>query len=208
MCRFYLHISFFYLDLDRDKSKKTVQNTDMYKLTLKEYKSLFDKLYTSLCLFANSYLKNLEVSKDIVQEVFIKIWEDKIEFQNENTIKSYLYTAVKNKSLDYLKSKYVKTTEHFSISEMEKLETEPFFLREVVILETSSIIENAINTLPNKCAQIIKLSIKDFTNAEIAEELGISVNTVKTQKKIGYKRLKPLLKDYFILIAFIFESTN
>ncbi|WP_372793418.1 RNA polymerase sigma-70 factor [Lutibacter sp.] len=180
----------------------------MYKLTLKEYKSLFDKLYTSLCLFANSYLKNLEVSKDIVQEVFIKIWEDKIEFQNENTIKSYLYTSVKNKSLDYLKSKYVKTTEHFSISEMEKLETEPFFLREMVILETSSIIENAINTLPNKCAQIIKLSIKDFTNAEIAEELGISVNTVKTQKKIGYKRLKPLLKDYFILIAFIFESTN
>jgi RNA polymerase sigma-70 factor (ECF subfamily) len=150
----------------------------------------------------------LEVSKDIVQEVFIKIWEDKIEFQNENTIKSYLYTAVKNKSLDYLKSKYVKTTEHFSNSDMEKLETEPFFLREVVILETSSIIENAINTLPNKCAQIIKLSIKDFTNAQIAEELGISVNTVKTQKKIGYKRLKPLLKDYFILIAFIFESTN
>ncbi len=185
-----------------------MQNTNMYKLTLKEYKSLFDKLYTSLCLFANSYLKNLEVSKDIVQEVFIKIWEDKIEFQNENTIKSYLYTSVKNKSLDYLKSKYVKTTEHFSISEMEKLETEPFFLREMVILETSSIIENAINTLPNKCAQIIKLSIKDFTNAEIAEELGISVNTVKTQKKIGYKRLKPLLKDYFILIAFIFESTN
>jgi RNA polymerase sigma-70 factor (family 1) len=185
-----------------------VQNSDMYKLTLKEYKSLFDKLYTSLCLFANNYLKNLEVSKDIVQEVFIKIWEDKIEFQNENNIKSYLYTSVKNKSLDYLKSKYVKTTEHFSISEMEKLETEPFFLREVVILETSSIIENAIDTLPNKCAQIIKLSIKDFTNAEIAEELGISVNTVKTQKKIGYKRLKPLLKDYFILIAFIFESTN
>ncbi len=185
-----------------------MQNSDMYKLTLKEYKSLFDKLYTSLCLFANNYLKNLEVSKDIVQEVFIKIWEDKIEFQNENTIKSYLYTSVKNKSLDYLKSKYVKKTEHFSISEMRKLETEPFFLREVVILETSSIIENAINTLPNKCAQIIKLSIKDFTNAEIAEELGISVNTVKTQKKIGYKRLKPLLKDYFILIAFIFESTN
>ena len=91
---------------------------------------------------------------------------------------------------------------------MEKLETEPFFLREVVILETSSIIENAINTLPNKCAQIIKLSIKDFTNAQIAEELGISINTVKAQKKIAYKKLRPLLKDYFILIAFIFDTTN
>ncbi|MDD7886253.1 RNA polymerase sigma-70 factor [Flavivirga sp. 57AJ16] len=175
---------------------------------MKEYKSLFNKLYTSLCLFANNYLENLEVSKDIVQDVFIKIWEDKIEFKNENTIKSYLYTSVKNKSLDYLKSKRVKTTDHFSIDEMEQLETEPFFLREVVILETSKIIEEAINTLPNRCAQVIRLSIKNYSNAEIAEELNLSVNTVKAQKKIAYKRLKPLLKDYFILIAFIFDAAN
>lgn len=150
----------------------------------------------------------MEVSKDMVQDVFVKIWEDKVEFQNENTIKSYLYTSVKNKSLDYLKSKRVKSTDHFSTSEMEKMETEPFFLREVVIVETSSIIENAINSLPQKCAQIIRLSIKDFTNAEIGEALGISINTVKTQKKIAHKRLKPLLKDYFILIAFIFDTSQ
>ena len=140
----------------------------MYKLTLKEYKNLFDKLYVTLCLFSNKYLNNIEASKDVVQDVFIKIWEDKIEFKNENTIKSYLYTAVKNKSLDHLKSKRYKSTDHFSTIELEKLETEPFFLREVVILETSNIIENAINTLPNKCAKIIRLSIKGYTNAEIA----------------------------------------
>lgn len=180
----------------------------MYNLTLKEYKSLFDKLYTSLCLFANKYIDDIENSKDIVQDVFIKIWEDKIEFQNENNIKSYLYTSVKNKSLDYLKSKRFKTTDHLSIKDMEQLETEQFFLKEVVILETSSIIENAINSLPNRCAQIIRLCIKDFTNAEIAEELKITLNTVKTQKKIAYKRLKLILKDYFIIIAYIFDSTN
>lgn len=178
----------------------------MYKLTLKEYKNLFDKLYASLCLFSNKYLNNIEASKDVVQDVFIKIWEDKVEFKNENTIKSYLYTAVKNKSLDYLKTKRYKSTDHFSTEEMEKLETEPFFLREVVIVETSNIIDNAISTLPNKCGQIIKLSIKGFTNAEIADELDISINTVKSQKKIAYKRLKPLLKDSFILIAYIFNT--
>jgi len=178
----------------------------MYQLTVKEYKSLFDKLYVSLCLFANKYLDNLEASKDVVQEVFIKVWEDKVEFKNQDTIKSYLYTSVKNKSLDYLKSKRYKSTDHFSNKEMEKLETEPFFLREVVIIETSNIIENAINTLPNRCGQIIWLSIKGFTNSEIANELDISVNTVKTQKKIAYKRLKPLLRDHFILIAYIFNS--
>lgn len=180
----------------------------MYQLTVKEYKNLFNKLYASLCLFSNKYLNNLEASKDIVQDVFIKIWEDKVEFKNPNTIKSYLYTSVKNKSLDYLKSKRYKSTEHFSKEEMEKIEREPFFLREVVIIETSNIIENAINTLPNRCGQIIRLSIKGFTNAEIATELDISINTVKAQKKIAYKKLKPLLKDYFILIAYIFNSVN
>lgn len=177
----------------------------MYRLTLKEYKGLFNRLYTSLCLFANKYLENIEISKDIVQDVFIKVWENKIEFQSENTIKSYLYTAVKNKSLDYLKSKRVKTTDHLSTLEIEKIETEAYFLREVVVVETSKIIEEAINTLPDRCAQVIRLSIKEFTNSQIAEELSVSINTVKAQKKIAYKKLRPLLKDYFVLIAFIFD---
>ncbi len=177
----------------------------MYRLTLKEYKDLFNKLYTSLCLFANKYLEDIEVSKDIVQDVFIKIWVNKIEFQNENNIKSYLYTSVKNKSLDYLKSKRVKTTDHLPTLEIEKIETEAYFLREVVVVETSTIIEEAINTLPDRCAQVIRLSIKEFTNSQIAEELSISINTVKAQKKIAYRKLRPLLKDYFILIAFIFD---
>jgi RNA polymerase sigma-70 factor (ECF subfamily) len=88
---------------------------------------------------------------------------------------------------------------------MEDMETEPFYLREVVVLETHNIVEKAIKTLPKKCAQIIRLSINNFTNPEIATELGISINTVKAQKKIAYKKLKPILKDYFILIAFVFD---
>ena len=184
---------------------KKSTSTDRSSLTKKEYKSVFNKLYTSLCLFANKYIGNMETSKDIVHDVFIKIWENKIDFCNKNYIKSYLYTSVKNKSLDYLKSKRFKSTDYLSRRELEKLETEQFFLREVVILETSEIIENAINTLPAKCAQIVRFSINGYTNSEISKEFEISINTVKTQKKIAYKKLKPLLKDYFILISFIFD---
>lgn len=180
-------------------------NSEPYQLTLKEYEKAFDSLYTLLCLFANKYLNDLEASKDIVQVVFIKIWEDNIGFRSEENIKSYLYTSVKNKSLDYIKSKRVKSTEKLSSLKIEDIETEPFYLREVVVLETHSIIEKAIQTLPKKCAQIIRLSINNFTNPEIATELGISINTVKAQKKIAYKKLKPILKDYLILIAFVFD---
>lgn len=181
-----------------------MENKSKFRLTLKDYSSLFNIMYKPLCLFANKYIESLEVSKDIVQDVFIKIWEDNIEFQNENTIKSYLYTSVKNKSLDYLKSKFYKSTDFMSIRKIENLESEPFFLREVVIIETSNIIENAIKTLPNKCAKIITMSLKGMTNVKIANELGLSLNTIKAQKKIAYKRLKPLLKGYFVFIAFVF----
>ena len=181
---------------------------DTYKLTLKEYKSFFNKLYTSLCLFSNKYVEDIEMSKDIVQEVFIKVWEDQIEFKSENNVKSYLYTSVKNKSLDYLKSKVFRSTSRLSkikLEKIEELESDAFFFREVVLSESSNFIENAVNTLPNKCAQIIKLSIKGLSNAEIADELDLSINTIKTQKKIAYKRLKPLLKNYFIFILYIFD---
>ena len=106
-----------------------MQNNDAHRLTIKEYKGLFDRLYASLCLFSNKYVRDLEVSKDLVQDVFIKIWEDKVAFKNENNIKSYLYTSVKNKSLDYLKSKRYKSTDHFSIHEIEKTRNRTFFFK-------------------------------------------------------------------------------
>lgn len=177
----------------------------MKTLILKEYKYIFDTMYTSLCLFANKYVENLEVSQDLVQDVFIRIWEERIAFKSDKAIKSYLYTAVKNQCLDYLKSAYVKTTQSLDAEDISKWETDSFFYREVVVSETNQILEKAIKTLPEKCAQIIKLSIKGMSNPEISEELGISLNTIKLQKKIAYKRLRPLLKDYFLLFAFIAE---
>ncbi|MBW1656027.1 RNA polymerase sigma-70 factor [Flavobacterium quisquiliarum] len=180
----------------------------MKTLTSKEYKYIFDSMYTSLCLFANKYIENLEASQDLVQDVFIKIWEEKIVFTNDKAIKSYLYTAVKNQSLDYLKSAYVRTTKSLDVEDISKWETDQFFHSEVVISDTNHILENAITALPEKCAQVIRLSMKGMTNPEIAEELEISINTIKLQKKIAYKRLRPLLKDYFFLFAFIAELKN
>ena len=170
-----------------------------HALTLVQYKSLFDTLYAPLCAFSNKYLQDLEVSKDVVQDVFIKIWEDQIAYSNENAVKSFLYTLVKNKSLNYLKSRQYKVTDHYPAAEIEKLETEAFFLSEVLFIETATIVENAIRMLPDKCARIIRLGIQEYTNAEIADELDISINTVKTQKKIAYQKLRNSLSH---LISF------
>lgn len=180
----------------------------MYTLSYREYENLFKGQYQSLCLFANKYLVNLDTAKDIVQEVFIKVWENKISFHRESNVKSYLYTSVRNKCLDYLKSKDHHITSDITEDILKNMEGETFFSREVLISETSLLLEEAINTLPNKCANIIRLAINDLSNAEVAKELNISIHTVKAQKQIAYKRLRPLLKDYFIIIAFIFGNSH
>ncbi len=160
--------------------------------TLKGYNKLFKDLYPQLCVFAYKYLDDLEASKDIVQEVFVKVWEDKTVFQDEDHTTGYFYKAVRNKCLNHLKSKRHMLTERHGLENIETYETEEF-LSEAVVMETTVIIENAIKALPDNAAQVIKLSIKDYTNDEIAKALSISVNTVKDHKKVAYRKLRKLL---------------
>ncbi len=163
------------------------------KFTLKSYKKLFQSLYPQLCVFAYKYLNDLELSKDFAQEVFLKVWEDKITFQNENHATGFFYKSVKNKCLNYLKSKQYKTTERYELANLEDYETEEFYMSEAVTIETTAVIDKAINKLPEKAAQVIRLSIEDYTNNEIANELSISVNTVKDHKKVAYRKLRGFL---------------
>lgn len=155
-------------------------------------------------MFANKYLNDIENSKDIVQEVFLNIWKKKIEFDNKKAVKAYMYSAVKNKSLDYLKSNYSKKKSNITIDDLKRMENDTFFYREVIVSEASEIIDAAIKTLPIKCGNIIKLSTKGFSNPQIAEKLSISINTVKTQKRIAYTKLRILLGKGIFLISLLF----
>ncbi|NMH89305.1 RNA polymerase sigma-70 factor [Flavivirga sp. Y03] len=163
-------------------------------MTQEAYKKLFNSFYTSLCLFSNKYTNNLEHSKDIVQEVFIKIWKDQIQFSDNDNIKAYLYTAVRNKSIDFIKSKKNKSKTSLDSESIEIITSQTYFEKQVLIEETSRLVNQAINTLPYKCKRIIHLSLKGLENKQISEELSISLNTVKTQKRIAYQKLRPLLK--------------
>jgi len=174
-----------------------------YQLNLTEYKAVFNKYYAPLTLFANQYVHDLEIAKDLVQDVFVKVWEQKIPFQHETKVKSFLFTAVRNKALDFLRSKYHQVNTNISQAELEQLENEGYFLSEVVLTEVSTLLNEAIETLPKRCAQIMKLSIKEYSNQTIAETLGISVKTVIAQKRIAREKLRPLLKGYFSFIAYL-----
>ncbi|MDY0779976.1 RNA polymerase sigma-70 factor [Tenacibaculum sp. IB213877] len=175
--------------------------------TLKEFKQIFEALYPSLCLFANTYVKDIAVAKDLVQDVFIKIWESNINLKEKNLTKAYLYTSVKNKCIDYLKSKRVRViNKQVEVEGLDILESETHFNREIILIEASQIIHDAINSLPQKYSQVVLLSMKNLTNKEIAEVLSLNINTVKAHKKIAYQKLRPLLKGYYYLFILIFTE--
>lgn len=175
---------------------------------LKQYNELYNSLYTSLCLFSNRYIDNLEKSKDIVQDVFIKFWNNKITLEDEVGFKSYLYVCVKNKSIDYLKSNDYKLTKRVDSLDFLELESDLYFDKEFFIEEVSSAIEKGLKTLPFKCREVVKLSMNGYKNEQISEELNISINTVKTQKKIAYKKLRIFLKPSYIKFLIILLLNN
>lgn len=170
---------------------------------LKDFKSLFEVLYPPLCLFANSYLHDMDTSKDIVQEVFIKIWEKKPSFKNYNTAKAYFYTTVKNRCLNYLKSKHYRTMERPTTADLALLQSEDYFLAEMVSVETYAQLHRAIGQLPEKTGKVVQLSLNKYTTKEIAVELSVTQSTVRTQKSIAYQKLKGLLSHFnFFFTAF------
>lgn len=178
---------------------------DNKNINVDNYKKLFDTFYASLCIFSAKYTNNLESSKDVVQEVFISIWDKQIQFEDTDNVKSFLYTAVRNKSLDLIKSKAFKTKVRLEPETLKILTSQTYFEKHVLTEETHRIVNDAVSTLPQKCKRIIHLSLKGLENKQISEELSISLNTVKTQKRIAYQKLRPLLKSaYLLLISFSF----
>ena len=178
-----------------------IKNKDVFRKK-QEYKNCFDLYYPSLCLFASKIVLDYSIAEDLVQEVFIKLWEKFENFNNEYAIKSFLYTSVKNRCLNHIEhNKVIKKHEDI----IQQTSSNDFEINNNIIEEeTHRLIYNAINELPNQCKNVLLLSIHGLKNIEIAEELHISVNTVKTQKKLAYKQLKINLKDIYPILGLLF----
>jgi len=159
------------------------------------FKLFFESFYASLCLFANSFLKDLEVSQDIVQDAFLYLWNKRKNFDSESSVKSYLFKHVKDRCLNYLRNKDLRQR-----IEISKMETETFFRDSLVEEETYKIIFDAIRNLPPQGQKVIELSLDGLKNQEIADNLNISINTVKTIKQRAFAALRLELKDNIFVL--------
>jgi len=152
----------------------------------KQFKLLFDTYYDSMCLYGLKFIDSLEVVEDLVQEVFAKCWKNQIDFTHPQ---KYLLRAVKNKCVNYLKSQ--KNLKQITL--VENLPEHSF-----ITVEENDYLENKINhinnlieTLPPATRQVFNcIIIQDMSYKEAAEELELSLNTIKTQIKRARKILR------------------
>lgn len=168
----------------------------------KEYKNIFHSHYNALCAFAYGFLQDVKATEDVVQDAFLSLWEKRTEFENLAASKSFLYTTVRNKSLNILKHQKVveKHTPHL----IQELESEDILSKYILEEETFNRMFQEIKKLPASAREIMLLALNGLKNPEISEELNISVNTVKTQKKIAYAKLKSSLKPLELRLLFFF----
>ena len=157
----------------------------------KAFREVFDHYFNALSSFGYSFVEDIGVSEDMVQEVFISLWEKRKDFNHINALKSFLYTSVRNKCFNYLKHEQVKKKHEASL--IYEIESDHTFNGRVVEEEVFNQLFENIKDLPNSSREIMLLALNGLKNQEIADELGISINTVKTQKKIAYSKIKDSL---------------
>lgn len=163
------------------------------------YRYLFERYYNVLCNYAGSFLKDDFTSEDVVQEVFVKIWENHKRLVITGSVKSYLYTAVRNRSLNRLESESVRKK---YTSRLSKEEDNLVFFDELEQEEFRDHLFYCIEKLPFRCKEIFTQSrFENMRQEKIAMNLNISLKTVKAQIGKALKLVRDCLQfsypEYF-----------
>ena len=168
---------------------------------------LFKEYYRPLVLWADTFLNNMSQAEDLIQDFFIKLWERKVESKlYPRTLKSYLFTAVKNLSLNVLE-KIDPLKGVYDVSRIDAPSLEYNDLNEKMLCK----IEQEIENLPPQSRNVVKcIYLKGMRYKETAEELNISVATVKTLLVNSLKRLRENTSeiDLEVLLLFIQKSLD
>ena len=161
------------------------------------YEIIFKKYFRELYRYAYNLLRDATAAEEVTQEIFLYVWEKRKKIEVQTTLKTYLYSAIKNKCLNYIKLELSKQQVTTDVSEVVLLINE----KEKDNDEKEKIkryVTKAIDDLPIKCRQIFLLSRNaGLTYDEIAEELGLSKKTVENQMGIALKKLRESLTPVY-----------
>lgn len=164
------------------------------------FEQIFRQFHPMLCRYAHTILKDVEAAEEIVQDVFLKIWEKRESLVITVSVKSYLYRAVHNSCLNLVdkKKKEVRMDEvplkivHQSAAPVEDIQTR----------ELEKAIAGALDQLPEQCRKVFELSrFGNMKYREIAEMLGISIKTVENQMGKALRIMREQLATYLTILG-------
>ena len=163
------------------------------------FRELFSEFYNSLVLFAMGFVEQQAGAEDIVQDVFIAVWERDAQYPTYNAFRSFLYNSVKNAGLNHLKHKNVEEKYLASLNLEDEGDDIDLKMMEE---ELYRLLFKTIDELPDKCRNIFLLHLEGKGNEEIALLLNLSILTVKTQKKRAMSYIRERLgRVYFVMMS-------
>lgn len=178
------------------------------KIDEKIFETLFRQYFYSLVSYANHFIADTDTSKDIVHNVFINLWENRDHIHLETSLKSWLFTSVRNRSLNYLRDhkKFVRIDAEPDAGSTPYSDSGDQL---VISAELDGRIKAAIDKLPDACRKIfIMVRFDGLKYREAAEKLGISIKTVETQMSRAFKILREELKDIILVLIFMITLLN
>ena len=168
------------------------------------FKSIFDEYFSSLYYYAVKIIHDNQIAEDIVQEIFLDLWKKRNEVYI-NKIANYLYTAVRFRCMNHIRHEKVKVD--FSAKKIR--EYEPQIDDSIIMIEEEMVkeINKLINSMPEQRKKVFLLFLDGLSQDEIASELNISINTVKTHKLKARQFLRDHLKNSLYLLLLVkFDS--
>lgn len=156
---------------------------------------LYDSYYALLCNFAYRFTKDKEPAKDIVSDIFLNIWLKREKIDISTSLRAYLYAAVRNHSINYLKTasrNYLRISTQDEDESWDIASEDEFYKT----IESDETVEKILSKLPDRKRLVFKLKVIDgLKYKEIAEILSISVNTIQNHMVEAYKILSKKLPN-------------
>jgi len=171
---------------------------NQFKLEEIFFKSIYLDFYPGLIVFANGYVKQIVIAEDIVEDVFIKLWQSRSTIYAIKNLKHYLFVAIKNSCINHLvkqKKMNVSFIDDLDI-DIEAVAATPEDC--LITKERIAFINAEIKKLPNKCRAIFMLIKEEgLKYNEVAVLLNLSVKTVEAQMSIAFKKLAIAFEEEF-----------
>lgn len=166
----------------------------------KAFTLLFNYYYSGLVIYADHFLFDLDMAEDVVQSVFVRLWENRQSIQSAS-VRYYLVNAVKNNCIDIIRKEETRKKYNQRQTNRDTEYAGEFWAE----TELREMIEKSMNKLAPKCREIFILHrYENLKSKEIAERLQLSPRTVETQIFKASKLLREDLKDYLFQLLFIF----